>query len=122
MVATRAEEPAESNTYYAQGGIIYKGVDDTPDALAEDILRAGAGHSYPPAVRILAEEGPAAVEDVLIERAGVQFDRDADGALSLRAGRRPHAAAHPACGRSHRRGHRGVRWRARWPRTPRSRC
>ena len=58
----------ESNTYYAQGGIIYKGVDDSPDALAEDILRAGAGHSYPPAVRMLAEEGPPAVEDVLIER------------------------------------------------------
>ena len=83
VVATRAEEPAESNTYYAQGGIIYRGVDDTPDALAEDILRAGAGHSYPPAVRILAEEGPPAVDAVLIERAGVHFDRDASGALSF---------------------------------------
>ena len=25
VVATRAEAPEESNTYYAQGGIIYKG-------------------------------------------------------------------------------------------------
>ncbi len=83
LVATRAEEPQESNSYYAQGGIIYKGVDDSPEALAEDILRAGAGHSYPPAVRLLSEEGPAAVEDVLIERAGVQFDRNPDGAYSL---------------------------------------
>ena len=83
VVATRAEAPQESNTYYAQGGIIYKGVDDSPAALTEDVLRAGAGHSYPPAVRLLAEEGPGAVETVLIQRVGVQFDRAADGALSL---------------------------------------
>lgn len=83
VVATRAEMPQESNTYYAQGGIIYKGVDDSPESLAQDILRAGAGHSYPPAVRLLSEEGPRAVEDVLINRVGVQFDRNTDGVYSL---------------------------------------
>jgi L-aspartate oxidase len=83
VVATRSEAPQESNTYYAQGGIIYKGVKDSPAALAADILRAGAGHSYPPAANLLAEEGPAAVEDILLNRVGVQFDRTADGSLSL---------------------------------------
>ena len=85
VVATRTEAPEESNTYYAQGGIIYKGVGDSPAALSEDILRAGAGHSYPPSVNQLSEEGPAAVEEVLIDRVGVQFDRAADGELSFAA-------------------------------------
>ncbi len=57
-VVTRAREPQESNTYYAQGGIIFTGPDDNPDLLVQDVLHAGAGHSYEPATRILAEEGP----------------------------------------------------------------
>jgi L-aspartate oxidase len=82
-VVTRATRPEESNTYWAQGGIIYKGEDDSPGQLAEDITRAGAGHSNPQAVRILAEEGPAAVREILLERVGVSFDHRADGDLSL---------------------------------------
>ncbi|MDX1523069.1 MAG: FAD-dependent oxidoreductase, partial [Anaerolineae bacterium] len=46
-VITRAPEPTESNTFYAQGGIIYKGHDDTPGLLADDIRRAGAGYCEP---------------------------------------------------------------------------
>jgi L-aspartate oxidase len=82
-VVTRAESATESNTYYAQGGIIYRGPGDSPELLAEDILRAGAGHCHPPAVRIAAAEGPALVERVLVDRVGVPFDRDAAGAMSL---------------------------------------
>ena len=83
IVVTRAREPQESNTYYAQGGIIYRGVDDSPDLLAEDITRAGAGHCNPRAVRILAKEGPEQFRRILLERVGVEFDRNADGSLSL---------------------------------------
>ena len=43
-IATRAIDPSDSNTYYAQGGIVYQGHDDAPDKLAADIVRAGAGH------------------------------------------------------------------------------
>ena len=68
-VITRATRPEDSNTVWAQGGIIYEGEEDSPALLAEDILNAGAGHSYPPAVNILAEEGPAAVERVLLRAA-----------------------------------------------------
>jgi len=82
VVATRAADPAESNTLYAQGGIIYKGPNDSPKLLEQDILRAGAGHCYPPAVRILAEEGPRLVEKILIKGASVRFDRDTQGQLS----------------------------------------
>jgi L-aspartate oxidase len=82
-VVTRSTRPEDTNTYWAQGGIIYKGDDDSPALLAEDITRAGAGHSNPEAVRILAEEGPVAVREVLLDRVGVPFDMAADGDLSL---------------------------------------
>lgn len=82
-MVTRARKPEDTNTLWAQGGIIYQGRADSPALLAEDILNAGAGHSYPPAVEILAEEGPSAVERILIDRVGVPFDYDADGQLSL---------------------------------------
>jgi L-aspartate oxidase len=82
-MVTRARKPQDTNTYWAQGGIIYKGTEDSPDLLAEDVLRAGAGHSSPRAVQILAEEGPQAVREVLLERVGVEFDRTSTGNLSL---------------------------------------
>ncbi len=82
-VITRSRRPEESNTYYAQGGIIYQGFQDSPDLLAEDILRAGAGHCNPRAVQILAQEGAGAVRRILLERVGVRFDQEADGTLSL---------------------------------------
>lgn len=82
-VATRAQVPEDSNTRWAQGGIIFRGEADSPAALAADILNAGAGMSYPPAVEILVAEGPDAVQRVLIDRVGVAFDREPDGDLSL---------------------------------------
>lgn len=80
-IVTRAREPQNTNTLWAQGGIIYTSPEDSPDLLAEDTLRAGAGHSYPQAVRILAEEGPRLVEQVLLEKIKVPFDRNAQGEL-----------------------------------------
>lgn len=82
-VVTRGKAPETTNTYWAQGGIIYKGAADSPDLLVADVLRAGAGHCYEPAVRLLAEEGPAAVRHVLIERLGIEFDQTNNGDLSL---------------------------------------
>ena len=82
-VITRARAPEESNTFWAQGGIIYTSPEDSADLLAEDTLRAGAGHSYPPAVRLLAEEGPRLVREVLLERVGVPFDRQSSGELEV---------------------------------------
>ncbi len=82
-VVTRAQEPQESNTYYAQGGIIYRGGEDTPELLAEDILHAGAGLCHPKAVATLAQEGPELVKDLLLDRLHVPFDRTESGELSL---------------------------------------
>lgn len=73
-LVTRTYDPEESNTRYAQGGIIARGHDDSPTLLAEDILRAGAGLSLPEAVHLLAEEGPALVYRLLVEALAVPFD------------------------------------------------
>jgi len=82
-VVTRAREPQESNSYYAQGGIIYRGQGDSPELLVEDIMRAGAGLCYPEATKILAEEGPKLLKEILIDKVNVPFDLTETGKLSL---------------------------------------
>lgn len=84
VMVTRARDILESNTYYAQGGIIYKGKSgqDAPEFLAADILRAGDGMTNPAAANIISKEGPEAVERILVGLANVDFDRD-NGNLSL---------------------------------------
>ena len=58
-----------------------KNEDDSVELLVEDVLRAGAGLSYPPAVRLLAEEGPRLLEEMLISTDAPVFDRDENGDL-----------------------------------------
>ena len=82
-LVTREHDPEETNTRYAQGGIIARGVSDSADLLVKDVLRAGAGLSFPAAVRVMAEEGPALVQSVLQEAVGTEFDRGADGRLNF---------------------------------------
>lgn len=68
-----------ANTRYAQGGIA--GVmfaDDRASDHIRDTLVAGAGLSDPEAVRVLVEEGPARIRELI--DLGVAFDRGADGA------------------------------------------
>ncbi len=79
LVLTRNPDPQESNSRYAQGGIIGRGTDDNADLLEQDILAAGAGASSPVAARILAEEGPDLLQEVLVEMAGIHFDSQPDG-------------------------------------------
>ena len=79
-IITRAPDVHESNTRYAQGGIIGRGPDDSSELLFEDIVAAGAGVSSPKAARILADEGPQLLNEVLERTAGVVFDHTAEGA------------------------------------------
>ncbi len=83
VVATRSSNPEESNTYYAQGGIVFKGEGDSPELLAKDILHAGAGYCNPQAVDLLAKEAPKLVRSLLLEKLSIPFDRTSKGELSL---------------------------------------
>jgi L-aspartate oxidase len=79
ILVTRAPDARESNSRYAQGGIISRGPDDSAELLVKDILAAGAGASLPSAAEILAGEGPGLLEEILIQTAGIEFDQTADG-------------------------------------------
>lgn len=71
----------ESNTEYAQGGVaVALSDDDEIDLHVEDTLVAGAGLCDEKAVRVLIEEGPHYITE-LIEW-GAQFDRE-DGELAF---------------------------------------
>ncbi|MCW2790396.1 MAG: nadB [Aeromicrobium sp.] len=80
---------AQSNTRYAQGGVAVvidamadpgaPRLGDTVESHVADTLVAGAGLSDPETVRILCEEGPEVIDELVAR--GVQFDRR-DGELS----------------------------------------
>jgi len=72
----------DGSTRWAQGGIAAV-LDplDTPAAHARDTEVAGVGLCDPAAVRVLVEEGPARVRELM--RVGAEFDRNPDGSLML---------------------------------------
>lgn len=67
ILLTRAENPQESNTDRAQGGIIYRAQNESPEQLVADILSVGGGLSSPEAARLLSHEGPHLVKEILID-------------------------------------------------------
>ena len=81
MLLTKAD-PTESNTGYAQGGIAAAvGAEDSPEEHFADTMAAGDGLCDDDAVRVLVEEGPRYVRE-LIEW-GAAFDRDDNGGTAL---------------------------------------
>jgi L-aspartate oxidase len=82
LLVTKAMDPADCNTSWAQGGIIYQGENDSPAKLVSDILRAGAGISNADAVQFLAVEGPQVVKNLLLDDVHVPFSTN-EGELDL---------------------------------------
>jgi L-aspartate oxidase len=81
-VISKESTAEECNTNCAQGGIVYRG-DGGRDLLEKDIRRAGCEINYRNAVQAVCEEGPRAVDDILIKTAQVPFDRDEAGELDF---------------------------------------
>ncbi len=72
----------ESSTNYAQGGIAGAfGSDDSLSRHVEDTLGAGDGICHEDVVRIVVEEGPGMIEQLI--QWGCRFTRNPDGTLSL---------------------------------------
>jgi L-aspartate oxidase len=70
------------STQWAQGGIAAAlGPGDTPEQHERDTLVAGAGACDLDAVRVLVQEGPEAVRELIA--LGTNFDHSPDGELSL---------------------------------------
>lgn len=82
--------PTDCNSFWAQGGIIYRNYDpaanDSAASLVADVKRAGAGLCDEGAVWKLALEGPQRVRQLLLDDKGryanVPFDRTPSGGLS----------------------------------------
>ncbi|HEV8347937.1 MAG TPA: L-aspartate oxidase [Vicinamibacterales bacterium] len=81
LILTKAD-PAESNTGYAQGGIAAAiGNDDSPALHAADTIRAGDNLCDESAVRVLVEDGPRYVHELL--EWGTRFDCEPGGRPAL---------------------------------------
>lgn len=84
LVVTKADSIEETNTNYAQGGIIAgkedrKATAADADLLAKDIFAAGCDYNNPEAVRALAADGPDLAVEFLARRARVPFSRNSRG-------------------------------------------
>jgi L-aspartate oxidase len=74
---------SQSATRWAQGGVaaVLGGDEDSTDLHLADTLAAGAGLCDEEAVRILVDEGPGRVHELIA--LGVEFDRESSGSLAL---------------------------------------
>ena len=81
-VLTKAEL-VQSATRWAQGGVaaVLSEDPDSADLHLADTLKAGVGLCDVDAVRVLVDEGPGRVNELIA--LGAMFDRDPDGALQL---------------------------------------
>ncbi|NUC73526.1 FAD-dependent oxidoreductase [Haloterrigena sp. SYSU A558-1] len=77
LLVTKAEKPDGASTDWAQGGISTTRGD--PESLKSDILEASDGTADPDAIDVLVEHADDAVEDVLVDTLGVDFDEGDDG-------------------------------------------
>src|SRR6266540_1913102 len=76
-------ELAQTTTRWAQGGVaaVLGGDPDSTDLHLADTLAAGAGLCDAEAVRVLVDEGPGRVNELIA--LGAMFDRDEQGELEL---------------------------------------
>jgi L-aspartate oxidase len=75
VIITKHDDLKESNTFYAQGGIVSLGPGDNPDLLRNDIFETGDQINNPEAVDILAEQGKTLVDEILIQELQIPFER-----------------------------------------------
>jgi len=78
-ILTKSDKLEESNTNYAQGGIIAYKEGDSAQSLSDDILKAGCYYNNKDAVKLLSEEGPKLVFDFLINKVNIEFSKNSDG-------------------------------------------
>lgn len=81
VVLTKEEKAEESNTNYAQGGIIAWKEGDSEEKLEQDILKAGCNYNNIEAVKLFAKEGPRLVFDFFIDKLGIRFTRTSEDKL-----------------------------------------
>ncbi len=82
-VLSKEKNLIDSNTRWAQGGIVGESSEDTQELLAEDILTAGGEINSVDAVRLLVREGPGLTRSFLRDKIHVPFTEDENGEPAL---------------------------------------
>lgn len=80
-IISRGSSVEESNTWHAQGGIIFRGKNDTEKILANDIFLAGDRIGNLANIKLLAKDGPKIVKNFLIDRLKIPFSKEPSGKL-----------------------------------------
>jgi L-aspartate oxidase len=78
LLIDSGHESNESNSMLAQGGIVYP-IKDTIESLLADMKTTTAGVSNPEIIQDVFSKGKSAIDETLIDFAGVEFDRDSQG-------------------------------------------
>lgn len=78
-IVTREERPEKTNTYWAQGGIIY--TNETDEEFVEDVIKASSNTSNIAAAKLLAARSSEILEEILLNKVKTDFAKDNDGAL-----------------------------------------
>ena len=74
-ILTKSKSFSSGSTPWAQGGIVYRGLNDSQDKLKKDIQTAGSEHTWDAAVDHLCKNGPRLIEDFLINKLQAPFDK-----------------------------------------------
>ncbi len=82
VVITKEKEITETNTNYAQGGIIAWKQGDSDKNLMKDLLKAGCNYNNKKAVELFARKGPNLVFDFFIDKIGIEFSKTCEGELN----------------------------------------
>jgi L-aspartate oxidase len=78
-VLTKTDNINETNTFYAQGGIIAYHPEDTSESLAKDVVEAGNNYNNLNAVNYFSQDGPELVFDFLINDVKIDFCKNENG-------------------------------------------
>jgi L-aspartate oxidase len=75
-VVTKSLLPSESNSYYAQGGIVYNKYEKGPEGLVRDIINAGSHLVKPSVAEMVSKEGYRHIDNLLVRKAKVPFRKE----------------------------------------------
>ncbi len=81
VLITNSDMLLSGNTRWAQGGIAYSHNHDSKNTFKQDIYNAGGKHNHKEAVDQLVKHGSKLVEDFLIKKIQVPFEKDSKGRL-----------------------------------------
>jgi L-aspartate oxidase len=81
ILITNSNTLLSGNTRWAQGGIVYSPNNRSQEILKDDIYTAGGNDNHIDAVNQLVSIGPKLIEEILIDKIQIPFEKDSDGQL-----------------------------------------